>query len=106
MTNCALRATYLEAIVDYQLVDADNHYYEAEDAFFRHGDEAVKRHVRWVSEGKRRYLVFGDVVTGAANTGVPNPTFNPCARPGAFHERLKELEGGKGDRTEEAGQAA
>jgi predicted TIM-barrel fold metal-dependent hydrolase len=92
--------------VDYQLVDADNHYYEAEDAFFRHGDEAVKRYVRWVSEGKRRYLVFGDRVIGAANTGVPNPTFNPCARPGAFHERLKDLEGGKGDRSAEAGAAA
>jgi len=88
------------------LVDADNHYYEAEDAFFRHGDEAVKRYVRWISEGKRRYLVFGDVVTGAANTGVPNPTFNPCARPGAFAERLRELEGGKGDRSAEGAAAA
>ena len=78
--------------MDYLLADADNHYYEAEDAFFRHGDEHVKRYVRWVSEGKRRYLVFGDTVVGMANTGVPNPTFNPVAAAGAFHKRLKELE--------------
>ena len=48
--------------------------------------------MRWVSEGKRRHLLFGDV----RQTMVPNPTFNPITRPGAFHERLKELaEGGE-----------
>jgi predicted TIM-barrel fold metal-dependent hydrolase len=73
-------------------VDADNHYYEAEDAFLRYADEDVKRYVRWVSEGKRRYLVFGDTLLGLANTGVPNPTFNPIAAPGAFHKRLKQLQ--------------
>jgi hypothetical protein len=40
--------------VEYRLFDADNHYYEAEDAFTRHGDDEVRRFVRWVSEGKRR----------------------------------------------------
>jgi predicted TIM-barrel fold metal-dependent hydrolase len=81
-----------ERIVDYMFVDADNHYYEAEDAFFRHGDEDVKRYVRWVSEGKRRYMVFGTTMIGLANTSVPNPTFDPIAKPGAFHARLKELQ--------------
>ena len=80
--------------MDFKLFDADNHYYEAEDAFTRYGDERVKRYVRWVSEGKRRHIMFGDRVS----TGVPNPTFNPIARPGAFHERLMELQEGKGDR--------
>ena len=28
--------------MDYNLIDADNHYYETEDAFTRHGDEEVK----------------------------------------------------------------
>ena len=78
--------------MDYMFVDADNHYYEAEDAFFRHGDEDVKRYVRWVSEGKRRYMVFGTTMIGLANTSVPNPTFDPIAKPGAFHARLKELQ--------------
>src|SRR4051812_31334905 len=79
-------------MADYMYVDADNHYYEAEDAFIRHGDQDVKRYVRWVSEGKRRYLVFGSTMIGLANTSVPNPTFNPIATPGAFHTRLKELQ--------------
>ena len=79
-------------MADYMYVDADNHYYEAEDAFIRHGDQDVKRYVRWVSEGKRRYLVFGSTMIGLANTSVPNPTFNPIATPGAFHARLKELQ--------------
>ena len=35
--------------MDFKLFDADNHYYEAEDAFTRYGDERVKRYVRWVS---------------------------------------------------------
>ena len=43
-------------------VDADNHYYEAEDHVIRYGDQDVKRFVRWVTEGKRRYLVFGSTM--------------------------------------------
>ncbi len=81
--------------MDYELIDADNHYYETEDCFTRHGDESVRKFVHWVSEGKRRHLLFGDV----RQTMVPNPTFDPITRPGAFHERLKELAEG-GDRSE------
>jgi predicted TIM-barrel fold metal-dependent hydrolase len=77
--------------MDYRLVDADNHYYEAEDAFLRYGGESVKRFIRWVQEGKKRHLVFGSRVSPVP----PNPTFNPIAKPGAFHARLKELEAGK-----------
>jgi predicted TIM-barrel fold metal-dependent hydrolase len=75
------------AELDYQLVDFDNHYYEPEDAFTRHGDDEVKGFVRWVSEGKKRHLLFGNVRAAA----IPNPTFNPIGKPGAFHQRLKEL---------------
>ncbi len=75
------------AELDYQLVDFDNHYYEPEDAFTRHGDDEVQRFVRWVSEGKKRHLLFGNVRAAA----IPNPTFNPIGMPGAFHQRLKEL---------------
>jgi len=73
--------------LDYRLVDFDNHYYEAEDAFTRHGDDEVQHFVRWVSDGKKRRLLFGDVVAGA----IPNPTFNPIGKPGSYHARLKEL---------------
>ncbi len=76
--------------MDYKIFDADNHYYEVADTFTRHGDEKVRKHVRWMSEGKRRHLFFGD----RKSTGVPNPTFNPIAKPGAFHDHLKALERG------------
>ena len=46
------------AALDYQLVDFDNHYYEPEDAFTRHGDDEVQRFVRWVSDGKKRHLTL------------------------------------------------
>jgi predicted TIM-barrel fold metal-dependent hydrolase len=69
------------------LVDFDNHYYEPEDAFTRFGDDEVKRYVRWLSVGKRKHLVFGTAMA----TAIPNPTFDPIAKPGAFHRSLKEL---------------
>jgi predicted TIM-barrel fold metal-dependent hydrolase len=78
--------------MEYQLIDADNHYYETEDCFTRHGDDEVKRFVRWVSEGKRRHILFGNV----QQTMVPNPTFNPVIKPGVLHKQLKELAQGKG----------
>jgi predicted TIM-barrel fold metal-dependent hydrolase len=80
--------------MDFRLIDADNHYYEAEDAFLRYADESVKGFVRWIQEGKRRRLVFGNQVAPVP----PNPTFNPIAKAGAFHARLLELEEGKGTR--------
>lgn len=79
----------------YELVDADNHYYEAEDAFTRYGDESVKRYVRWVQEGKRKHLMFGSKLSDTP----ANPTFNPIAKAGAFHARLKDLEAGAGRET-------
>ena len=72
-------------------VDADNHFYEAPDAFYRHGSERVKRFVQWHEQGKKRFLMFG----GAYAPGNANPTFNPVAKPGAFHETLRSLATGK-----------
>jgi predicted TIM-barrel fold metal-dependent hydrolase len=73
--------------LEYQLFDFDNHYYEAEDAFTRYGDESVRSYVHWVSEGKKRRIMFGSTL----HTAIPNPTFNPIGKPGAYHQRLKEL---------------
>lgn len=75
------------------MVDADNHYYEAEDCFTRHGDASVKSYVRWIENGRRRHLMFGSTIAP-----LPNPTFDPIARPGVFHDRLIELESGTGPR--------
>jgi predicted TIM-barrel fold metal-dependent hydrolase len=78
--------------VDFKIFDADNHYYEAEDAFTRYATErmARERYVRWLTEadGKRRRLFFG----GHEANVIGNPTFNPITRPGAYHETLKNLE--------------
>jgi predicted TIM-barrel fold metal-dependent hydrolase len=82
--------------VDYEFFDAHNHYYEPADCFTRHGNERVKRYVSWVSEGKKRHLLFGQVRTNDIRNprSVMNPTFSRVARPGAFHTPLKELEQG------------
>ena len=62
--------------LDYKIFDADNHYYEVEDTFTRFGDEKVRRHVRWVQEGKRRHIMFGNrMSTGVSVTDMGNPPF-------------------------------
>ena len=60
--------------------DADNHYYEAEDAFIRHIDPSMaKRCMQWAEvNGKKRLLVGGKI-----NKFIPNPTFDPIAAPGS-----------------------
>ena len=61
--------------------DADNHYYEAEDAFIRHiPRDMAKRCMQWaVIDGRKRLLVGGRV-----NKFIPNPTFDPVSKPGAL----------------------
>jgi len=90
VTNTLDANVEIDPTLGYPIFDADEHYYEVDDTFTRFGDEQVRRHVRWVQEGKRRHLMFGNRLS----TGVPNPTFNPIAKPGAFHDELKHLEVG------------
>src|SRR6188768_3464999 len=61
--------------------DADNHYYEAVDAFTRHiPKDMARRCMQWaVIDGKTRLLVGGRV-----NRFIPNPTFDPVSKPGAL----------------------
>ena len=62
-------------------VDADNHYYEALDAFTRHLDPAFRqRGVRVVNDGKRTEVLIG----GRLNRFIPNPTFDPVIVPGCM----------------------
>jgi predicted TIM-barrel fold metal-dependent hydrolase len=76
--------------VDFKFFDADNHYYEAEDAFTRYPSDRMtsERYVRWLTEsdGKRRRLFFG---TQEADT-VSNPTFHRVIAPGSYHGILME----------------
>jgi predicted TIM-barrel fold metal-dependent hydrolase len=66
--------------------DADNHYYEAEDAFTRHIDRRMaKRGVQWVElRGKKRILVGGKL-----DKFIPNPSFDPVAKPGSLEEYFR-----------------
>jgi predicted TIM-barrel fold metal-dependent hydrolase len=66
--------------------DADNHYYEAEDAFTRHIDpKMAKRCMQWADvDGKKRLLVAGKI-----NKFIPNPTFDPIAAPGSLEDYFR-----------------
>ena len=67
--------------VDSPVFDADNHYYEALDAFTRHLDPKLgPRVIEWVEVGGRRYHALG----GRISRAVTNPTFNPIAPAGAL----------------------
>ncbi len=66
--------------------DADNHYYEAEDAFTRHLDPALgSRVIQWCEINGRRYHVLG----GRVSRAVTNPTFDPVALPGAMYDYFR-----------------
>jgi predicted TIM-barrel fold metal-dependent hydrolase len=66
----------------YGAFDADNHYYEALDAFTRHLDPRLgPRTVEWVEVNGRRY----HAVAGQIARVVSNPTFDPVAKPGALY---------------------
>ncbi len=74
------------AALNFAAFDADNHYYEATDAFSRHVDPKMhKRCMQWAEiNGRKRLLVAGRV-----NRFIPNPTFDPVARPGCLDDYFR-----------------
>lgn len=72
--------------IDHPVFDADNHYYEALDAFTRHLDPALgPRVLQWAEVDGRRYHVLG----GRVSRAVANPTFDPIAMPGALYDYFR-----------------
>ena len=71
---------------NFRAFDADNHYYEAEDAFIRHMDPKLRRNaVQWATvNGKKRLVVCGRI-----DQFIPNPTFDPVAKPGSLDEYFR-----------------
>ena len=69
----------MPADIDFDVYDADNHLYEAEDALTRHLPEAHRNLFRFVELKGRKKLVVRDRLTEF----IPNPTFEVVARPGA-----------------------
>ncbi len=76
--------------LDYRPFDADNHYYEAVDAFTRHVPDDMKaRCVQWATiDGRQHHIVGGKLARA-----VKNPTWNPISFPGSIAPFLhgKEL---------------
>ena len=72
--------------IDFTTFDADNHYYEATDAFTRYLDKGMaRRTMQWAEiDGRQRLLVAGSV-----NRFIPNPTFDPVAKPGSLDEYFR-----------------
>ncbi|HVB91553.1 MAG TPA: amidohydrolase family protein [Acidimicrobiales bacterium] len=67
--------------IDTAVFDADNHYYEALDAFTRHLNPADgPRVIQWVEVGGRKYHALG----GRISRAVTNPTFNPVSPAGSL----------------------
>ena len=82
-TDTAARSN---AAVDYTTFDADNHYYEATDAYIRHMDKAMaKRAMQWAEINGRQRLLVG----GKLNKFIPNPVFDPVAKPGSLDEYFR-----------------
>ncbi len=77
-------------MVSFPVFDADNHYYEALDAFTRHLDPSMrKRTMQWAEiDGKTRLLVGGQV-----NRFIPNPTFERVSKPGALVDYFRAKAG-------------
>ena len=72
--------------VGFAAFDADNHYYEATDAFIRHVDPRMyKRCMQWATVDGRERLLVG----GRLNRFIPNPTFDPVARPGCLDDYFR-----------------
>src|ERR1044071_1943916 len=63
--------------------DADSHYYEAVDCLTRYlPKERKRRGPKWAEIAGRQRLLLGDRVYNY----IPNPTFDPVARPGCMHD--------------------
>jgi predicted TIM-barrel fold metal-dependent hydrolase len=70
----------------FRFFDCDNHYYEALDAFTRYLEpEYKKRTMQWAQIGGKTRLLVG----GKINKFIPNPTFDPVAKPGVMDEYFR-----------------
>jgi predicted TIM-barrel fold metal-dependent hydrolase len=70
----------------YRAFDADHHYYEARDSFTRHLPKGwEKRTMQWATINGRERLV----VAGRVNRFIPNPLFDPVARPGSLDDYFR-----------------
>src|SRR5215470_15578325 len=65
--------------LDYLVFDADNHMYEATDAFTKYLPKGYEGLVKYVEVNGRTKIALRNVISEY----IPNPTFNKVASPGA-----------------------
>ena len=73
--------------LDFDAFDADNHYYEALDAFTRHLDPQARR--RAACSGPRSTAASTTWSAARVSHAVVNPTFDPIAKAGAMHDYFR-----------------
>lgn len=71
----------MSASLGYPVYDADNHFYEPQEAFLAHLPRKYKKDVQYVQVNGRTKLAL----CGQISDYIPNPTFDVVAAPGA-HE--------------------
>jgi predicted TIM-barrel fold metal-dependent hydrolase len=77
-------------MLDFPIFDADNHYYEALDAFTRYLEPSMrKRTMQWATiDGRQRLIVGGEI-----NRFIPNPTFANVSKPGVLADYFRAKTG-------------
>ncbi|HEY3844391.1 MAG TPA: amidohydrolase family protein [Acidimicrobiales bacterium] len=71
--------------ITYGIYDADEHYYEPEDAVSRHLEAKYRHAVRWIELDGRRTLLVNDRLLKL----IPNPTYDPVGVPGSLESYFR-----------------
>src|SRR4029079_17502277 len=71
--------------LDYAVWDADNHMYEAVDAYTRHLPKRYEGAIRFVDVGGRDKLE----ILGKISETIPNPTYSVVPTPGSWSEYFR-----------------
>ncbi|CAN5393012.1 amidohydrolase family protein [soil metagenome] len=81
----------MTAALPFPVYDADNHFYEPEDALFRHLPPKWKNDIRFVEVDGRKRLAIQSKISDY----IPNPTFERVAAPGTHlkYYRAQNTEG-------------
>jgi predicted TIM-barrel fold metal-dependent hydrolase len=72
-------------MLDFPVLDVDNHLYETTDAFTRHLPKDYEGLIKYVEVAGRTKIAVRNVISDY----IPNPTFNVVAAPGAQEEYFK-----------------
>jgi len=71
--------------ITYGIYDADEHYYEPEDAISRHLERKYRHAVRWIELDGRKTLLVNDRLLKL----IPNPTYDPVGVPGSLESYFR-----------------